>query len=341
MSTERIGKLQASILGVLGSGARTLADLQKHFAAEYRHDNVARAVGILEHRGMIEDSHPRGPPGTTRRNRHYGIIDLTAAAKDMIDNGEVIASPVAPVARERGASKHVEYGALARAFLGLSSGDPLKADEVFPSRVGRREFALRTMETLQRLGLIEPVSNDRFVLKDPKAFRATWADEHLFCAVLGRECSKEQAESMSALLNGGSLREEAAAAAFLYNVIGQENTARRTGLSSSAVMALRRVAALAPEVQEAMEKRGLGARWILNFVHDASTAKLLAAMESGELLASIEPEPVQMREPADDGPGAAEMLATCLKLCAFTAEAVAGMERKLDFLAKELGYRGE
>lgn len=313
---HRIGRLQSSILRLLAEKPRTVDALHAELPT-YRRDNVLRSVKVLERSGRV-------------------VGDDAATPTYAVQGGVPIpdATPTREVAVPRN-----EYTALTVAFLLLSQGSPRAPTELFPPHTVTRKFALRALESLLQLDLIEPAANGCFVIKNAQAFKSTWADERRFCAVLGKECSTEQAYSMSLLLSGnGSLREDAAAAAVLYEDIGQENTARRTGLSTPTVTALRRVASLAPEVQEAMEANDLGARWILSFPADVSSSEVMAAIAMAGI-AGMEHEAEEEPGAADAEPGNAELLATCVKLCAFTADAIARMESKLTFLANELGYR--
>lgn len=318
MALFRIGRLQSSILRLLAEKPRTVDALHAELPA-YRRDNVLRSVKVLERSGKVV-ADGAAPPAYTVTQGHAPVFDV-------------------PPRREAAVPRN-EYTALTVAFLLLSQGSPRAPTELFPPHAVARKFALRTLESLLQLDLIEPAANGCFVIKNAQAFKSTWADERRFCAVLGKECSTEQAYSMSLLLSGnGSLREDAAAAAVLYEDIGQENTARRTGLSTPTVTALRRVASLAPEVQEAMEANDLGARWILSFPADVSSPEVMAAIASHQAIPGEDMEVAEAAEAAEAEPGNAELLATCVKLCAFTADAVARMESKLTFLANELGYR--
>lgn len=312
---HRIGRLQSSILRLLAEKPRTVDALHAELPA-YRRDNVLRSVKVLERSGRIAGDDAATPTYAVQRG---------------------IPVPDATPAREVAVPRN-EYTALTVAFLLLSQGSPRAPTELFPPHTVTRKFALRALESLLQLDLIEPAANGCFVIKNAQAFKSTWADERRFCAVLGKECSTEQAYSMGLLLSGnGSLREDAAAAAVLYEDIGQENTARRTGLSTPTVTALRRIASLAPEVQESMEANDLGARWILSFPADVSSSEVMAAIASHQAIPGE--DTVAEADAAEAEPGNAELLATCVKLCAFTADAIARMESKLTFLANELGYR--
>ena len=308
---NRIGRLQRNIIRLLAESPRRVDVLHAALPA-YRRDNVLRAVRHLKRQGFI------------------------------VDDGGTLSCPEPPVLNDekRAASiaRH-EYGALSSAFLLLSQGAPCTGDELFPPNAVSRQFAAKAIDALERARLIEQLTGC-YSIADGRLFQSTWADERLFCATLGWECDTEQAYSIALLLGGGSLREEAAAAAVLYECIGQWNTSRRTGLPVGQITALRRVAALSPETQDAMVRRGLNARWILGFPAGTPEPEVVAAIESGP------PEKPQAAAADSDSSGGeppselpdAELLAHCLKLCAFTAATVARMERKLDFLATELGY---
>lgn len=319
LATDRIGRLQRQILQLLGESPRGIDSLHAELPA-YRRDNVSRAVSLLRRKGRIVDT-----------------------GNDMLARLEQ--APAAPAApqRKRGSVPRHEYTALAAAFLLLSQGAHRTGDELFPPHAVSRDFASRATDALERLRLIERAPNGCYAIMDAKLFQDTWADERLFRAALGWGCETEEAYSMSLLLGGnGSLREDAAAAAVLYECIGQENVARRTGLPVPTVTALRRIAALAPGTQEAIALAGLPARWILGIPSGTPEESILAAITS-EPHERSQGTPAEASRP-DELAGMlelpnAELLANCFKLCAFTADTVAKMERQLAFLASELGYR--
>jgi len=76
----------------------------------------------------------------------------------------------------------------------------------------------------------------------------------------------------------------------------------------------------------------------LSFPADVSSSEVMAAIASHQAIPGEDTE-VAEADAAEAEPGNAELLATCVKLCAFTADAIARMESKLTFLANELGYR--
>lgn len=327
---KRTGHQQRAILAALGSGPTTADRLRSLVADGGRADNFSRALRTLQQRGDVVAN-------------DAGLLILgsrpcVAASKDGDD-----------YLPGRGPWK-ARYRALCYLFDALASGTAVRISSV-PGIVSHADVLLasRAAQRLEEQGVVRRHFADGSVFQLVKhggaALKRIWSHERAFCQIAGWDITHAHAEHMAALLRGDSLRQEAAAASFLYDVLGQNNVSRRSGLGAEALARLRLIAGLPVAVQEAMERRGLPPTFVRNLPMGASEQDLLALIEDPtggyeEASKSSRDDPLCSPQQSSD-PAALqqnELLATCVKLCAVTAELVSAMERKLDWLAKELGY---
>ncbi len=314
---RRSGRLQRSLLDALASGPLTRQELRQRVDA--RADNFGRSLAILLSEGKVRSS------------------DGAFALASDDDRQPPFARPYKGY-RPYGSTPWVTaYRELTQLFIDLASGEELHLpdDPHHPMR-------LHVVDQLLAQGvLVRQGPRASLTVADPKALKRIWADERAFCTLAGWEIEAQHAEHMAALLRGGDRRSEAAAATHLYRVIGQNNTARRTGLSPEHISALRTFATLPDAVQAHLESRGLHVRAALHFRFCRSEDEMLSKLAELEGAETTPTEPDESRTASvnDDAPVSdRQLLETCVKLCAAVAEIAAELNRKVDWLAKELGY---
>lgn len=305
----RIGRLQRAIIEALAERPRSVADLSQHLGAE-RTDNLRRSLAALAAAGRLVERN-----GLLRLEEHTWKGSRLRTSERMWRR---------------------EYKALTQAFMLLSIGDPVGAEELFPPRRAGSEFGKRMLQRLQDAHVMEFVADNLFGVKDKRAMQDIWGHEAKFCALGEWSVTAAHIDDVQTLLSGGPLLRQASAAAALCESLGQENVYRRTGLSTVALKDLRNAAAVPASVVDALEQRGLGAAWLRDVDLEASAEALIGIMD---------PPAPPYREASNDGDADdldhEQLLVTCVKLCAATADIVAKMERRLDWLAKELGYNGD
>lgn len=330
-----------------------LETLRKELKAQgVRMDNVTRSIERLEVRGWIVRT-PDDRVGLTRSGLevretksvpHNEVVEQPPEPEPKLTHGEYMRQKALGLA-----PWHLQYKTLVDAFKMLADGAQHHLSELFPRR---REFGTRTVTTMCKEGILAEAPEGFFAIRHKEAFRAIWDDEKIFCTLGGWPI--DHAQDMDCLIHGADdVRLEGAAAVRLQDLVGYSNVRRRTGLSQKRLNELRDFAELPPEVQTAYLDSGIPFEWVgeVRLAHESDRIPKIHRMK---MMAEedAEPEP-RVETPPETPPGFFEGLAaseddaeavtdiagTTLKLVVGLIDLVSELNKKVDFLANELGYK--
>lgn len=279
----------------------------------------------------------------TGRELHNLLISLIGG-RHLSLSGDGKYSPIPEEIRLARTIKSRAYARAVDVWLTLADGEPHDAMELFkPNGVHHKLCQL-----LLKSGLCELMPGRAgaviFVARRER-FKSIWDDEVLFCKFFGWPTA--HAADVNILLSGRelSLQEQVDITARVAPVIGNSNTARRAGWDFNKVTKLLRLSRLPAAVREHPAIKLRFANELASLPNERAMLDWLEArssetheVEEALYEHSNDDEGVLELEPEPD---VKEMLATTLKLSAATFDMMSSIERKISWIAKELGWKGD
>ena len=249
-----------------------------------------------------------------------GVIMLLAG---LIGRGRVESSQGLYMLSDRGPSSGAfGYARVVNVWLTLADGAWHPVDELFGSGGARHELFDRLIAS----GMCELFDNKvRVMESSASTFQAVWADERVFCKYADHPSA--HADAVNRLLSEQlSLADRAELVCSAALSIGLNNVARRIGIGFNQATNLTKLNKLPSSVKP--------------LVRTPSEANVLSKMANEqEMLEALRGHAAEPEDDLEEPPNVHEMAAATLKLAAATFELAASTERKITWIAKELGWK--